>query len=502
MGTTGNPSRFLDAMLVRPYGRHMSPLKTLGLLVCIMGCCSTLHAEEKQKEEMPDGWRGTHNVGVTLATGNSESLHATVGLGLTRRFGSWESRANLAAVFGMDDSVRSQERYEGSLQINRDLNSGRYYAGLTTDFIYDPIAGVKYRGGVTPLLGFRVSDTERFKFRLEAGPGYIWEKRDDVERNYSSLRFHEEMSYQLLESTRVFQSLTAVIEAEDLGNFVLTADAGIETKIIGHWSLRLAAQAIHYGETLGKDHDDLLITAGLGYHYLPQDVEAGSLGAAHKNRNGDQNDWVVTALLGGNYASGNSEARAINTGLEVKRTGGRSELAGSLFGTYGETTGRASAQALTADAHYQRLIAIGFFGGVRADFDHDELADLDWRLALTPYIGWELWERKRTKLTFELGPSFVREDQGGVESDYLGSYAALKAEQTIGSGTRLFADVSWLSESDDWASYILTSEFGVDQKISSKVSLKFLARSVYDSMPAAGRQEHDLQLVSALAVTF
>lgn len=481
----------------------MSPLKTIGLLACFSACASILGAEtEAKKKEMPEGWRGTHNVGVTLATGNSESLHATVGLGLSRRLGEWESRANLAAVFGMDDNVRSQERYEGSLQLNRDLSSERFYAGLTTDFLYDPIAGVKYRGGVTPLLGFRLSHAERFKFRVEAGPGYIWERRDDVERNYSSLRFHEEMSYQLIESTRVFQSLTAVIEAEDLGNFMLTATAGLETKIVGAWSLRLAAQAIHYGETLGKDHDDLLITAGLGYHYLPEDVAATSLGAAHGKRETAKNDWVVTALLGGNYASGNSEARAVNAGLQVKRNGGRSELAGSLFGTYGETTGRASAQALTADAHYQRLIAVGFFGGGRVDFDHDELADLDWRLGLTPYLGWKLWEKRRTKLTFELGPSLVREDQGGVENSYLGSYAALKAEQRIGSGTRLFADVSWLSESDDWESYLLTSEMGVDQKISSKVSLKFLARSVYDSMPAAGRQGHDLQLVSALGITF
>jgi hypothetical protein len=62
--------------------------------------------------------------------------------------------------------------------------------------------------------------------------------------------------------------------------------------------------------------------------------------------------------------------------------------------------------------------------------------------------------------------------------------------------------VSWLAESTEWSSFLLTSEAGIDQSITEKISLKVLGRSNYDSSPAMGRQRHDLQFVSALGITF
>ncbi|MED5418703.1 MAG: DUF481 domain-containing protein, partial [Verrucomicrobiota bacterium] len=74
-------------------------------------------------------------MGLTLATGNSDSLRATAGLDVTRTLGTWESLAAASLLYGEDDGVSSNERLEGSLQLNRRFGR-RVYVGLTSEFLY------------------------------------------------------------------------------------------------------------------------------------------------------------------------------------------------------------------------------------------------------------------------------------------------------------------------------------------------------------------------------
>ena len=122
-------------------------MSVLRLFLCSLALVAPLFAKE-------EGWSGSHNVGITLAAGNSESLRATAGLEATGRFGEWEILGKASAIYGEDDGVRSNERADALLQVNRDLTR-LLYAGLTTEFLYDPLAGIDARFGITPLLGMR-----------------------------------------------------------------------------------------------------------------------------------------------------------------------------------------------------------------------------------------------------------------------------------------------------------------------------------------------------------
>ncbi|MDP7107577.1 MAG: DUF481 domain-containing protein, partial [Roseibacillus sp.] len=184
------------------------------------------------------------------------------------------------------------------------------------------------------------------------------------------------------------------------------------------------------------------------------------------------------------------------------REGEGDEFAAGLFGSYGERQGAISAETLVADAHYQGDLRNKWFVGLRGDFDHDAPAEVEWRIAVTPYAGWRLLETERSKLTVEGGPSFVTEQQGGNENMFSGAYAGVKGEHKLAARTRLFAELSWLGETADGKSYLLTSEVGIDHALSDKFSLQVIGRNTYDSTPASGRERHDFQIVSALGVTF
>ena len=446
-------------------------------------------------------WQGSGNVGVTLATGNSESLRATAGLEVSRTLGKWETQVALAATYGADGGVSSTERLKAELQLNREF-SGRFYAGLNKELLHDPPAGIGWRLALTPLLGWRAADGEKIKLRLEAGPGFTWQDRSGEAGEFSSVRLHERMSYQVTDDIRLFQSLTALFEAEDLDHFTISAEAGVESRLSGLWSLRLTANAVYYGAGQETEDKDLLLTAGFGYNHLPADLKQGSLKSALDQLEVEAGRWRITGLLGGSLSEGNSEARAVHAGLELKRKTPRDEFAAGVFGSYGETEGVTSSGALSADAHYQRQYGGKGFMGLRGDFDHDALADLGWRIALTPYGGRHLVKTKRIQLSMEAGPSAVMEEQGGSGASYLAGYLAAKGEYGLGEKTRLFGDLSWLAEASDWSSFLVTSEAGIDHALSDRLSVRLIARNTYDSSPARGRGRYDFQLVSALGLTF
>ena len=65
--------------------------------VCLPGILLTTLVVAQEKD--PGRWQGSGNVGLTLASGNSDSLRATAGLELTRAWGSWDAGAAVSILF-------------------------------------------------------------------------------------------------------------------------------------------------------------------------------------------------------------------------------------------------------------------------------------------------------------------------------------------------------------------------------------------------------------------
>lgn len=452
-------------------------------------------------EENHGAWEGKGNAGITLSRGNGESLRGTAGLELSRSLGEWEVQTTAALLYGRDNGVSSGERVESSFQLNRGQRS-RLYTGFSGEFLHDQPARIDWRAVITPIIGWRALEKEHLELDLEAGPGLTWENRDSVTRGFGSVRLHERLDLQLTKRLHFFQSLTALFEAGDPRNYTVKADAGLESKLGGSWSLRLAGKAVFHGESRQTAGEDLLVTAGFGYNLHSAGQSEGVLASGIKKLKSKSGDWAVTALLGGSVSKGNSEARSISSGLRLKRNRDETEFVAGIFGVYGQQGGAMSAESLSGDLHYQRNLGKRRFGGMRLDCDYDALAGLDWRLAFAPYFGWLVFETETSQLTVEGGPSVVAEQKGRRESAFLATYAAVKAEHQLGERTQLVGELSWLSKAADFKSHIITSELRVEHALSERLSLQLVGRSSYDTDPAENSGRHDLQVVSALAVRF
>lgn len=457
-----------------------------------LALASTLTAQNQ-------GWKHTGDFGVSLTSGNSDTLNVALGLDSIRKDGLYTYSNEFDALYGEDNGETAKKQLANELKLTRQFENSNWYAGASNDFLYDPLANIDYRIGTYALLGYKIIDTDKYKLRIEAGPGFVFEDRDEQTSSYASYKAAQYFDWQISPTTKFFQSLKITGELGDFTNSIYTAEAGVESKLSGPWSLRLVGKSIHYGQTSGTTEDtDHLILLGLGYSFIPGDDDAPSIDKAHGLKTSNLDSWVTTALIAGSYASGNTDSSSLAVGILTKRKTIDTSTALGLTLNYGKTDSETAAESASFDAHHQYTFKKPCFAGLRFGADHDAIADLEYRLTLTPYIGRFLYEEAKNFVSIEVGPSLIHEKQGGIKDTYLAPTATLKAEKFLTDRTRLFGEITWSGQINDLQNYILESQIGLDHSLTESTKLKVLLTDTYDNQPAADRKSNDLTLLTGL----
>jgi len=214
--------------------------------------------------------------------------------------------------------------------------------------------------------------------------------------------------------------------------------------------------------------------------------------------------WETSAAAGLTLTKGNSDTLLVTLGLDTKRKWERNEAAFGIAGGYGQNDSVKNNEFLTAFGQYNRLFSDRFYGGLRVDANYDGIANLDYRVTITPLAGYYLVKATNTTLVVEVGPSAVFEqykDQSATS--YLGIRFGERFEQKLSATTKFWESLSYVPQIDRWTEkYIVTGEMGIDTAMTKKWSLRVVFQDIYDSEPASGRDNNDLRLVAGTAYKF
>jgi putative salt-induced outer membrane protein YdiY len=240
----------------------------------------------------------------------------------------------------------------------------------------------------------------------------------------------------------------------------------------------------------------LLIGTSLG--------SAQDLKATGTNASPPKNPWQTTAAVGFTLTEGNSKTLLATLTLGTSRKWEQNELGFGIGGGYGEDSNVKNAEFLTAFGQYNRLVSDKFYAGLRADFNYDGIADLDYRVAITPLAGYYLIKSTNTSLAFEVGPSAVfQKYQGQSQDTYLGIRFAERFEQRLSATTKFWENLSYTPQVDKWMdNYVVTGEAGIDAAINKQWSLRVVFQDIYTSLPANGRVPNDIRLIAGTAYKF
>ena len=248
-------------------------------------------------------------------------------------------------------------------------------------------------------------------------------------------------------------------------------------------------------------------------------MAASIIGWAQVARAGDAptTNWNGNVAFGLSLARGNANTFLMNASALAQRAWDQNELKFGADGQYGlnnwgqkantNVTPNKAGQSLSADsihgfADYKRLITDRFYGDLNIDGSHDDLAAVRYRLIVGPAAGYYFIKSDSSKVSLEIGPSFIDEKLGSNTLAYVTMRVTERAEHAFNKGSKIWEQVDYLPQVDDFGNYLLNSEVGAEAAFNTRFSLRVVAADKFNSRPAAGRKENDITLISALVYKF
>lgn len=232
--------------------------------------------------------------------------------------------------------------------------------------------------------------------------------------------------------------------------------------------------------------------------------------------------WETSAGLGFAYASGNTENLLLTLNAETQRKWDQNQVSLGVRGGYGETkvdvvdpvTGATNQETqkntdfIGGFGQYNRLFTERWYAYGRADALHDDIAQVMYRVTLSPGVGYHFLNQERLKLSGEVGPGYVferlhDETTGAYNND---DYATLRLserfEYRISDRARLWQFAEYLPAFEDFGNYTLNAELGVEADLTKRMALRVVAVNTYRSEPAPGRDENDFRLLAGVTYRF
>ena len=233
---------------------------TLLSIAATTALTSALHAEDSN-------WKNSFDLGATLTRGNSESTLITVGYATTKKEASDEYFGAFNYTYGESADAVTNDEVLGSFAWNR-LVSDLTYAGVRTDLRIDELADIDYRIGVTGLVGHYFVKNDSTYFALETGIGFTTEQTGGESDSYANLYIGDRFEHKLNDKTRVYQTLTVTAPIDDLGDYSLVGEVGLETTLTDAMSLKIYVQDKFEGEPpAGLNNNDIKVVTGVSYKF-------------------------------------------------------------------------------------------------------------------------------------------------------------------------------------------------------------------------------------------
>lgn len=216
----------------------------------------------------------------------------------------------------------------------------------------------------------------------------------------------------------------------------------------------------------------------------------------------DPTAWKTTAAAGVTLTRGNSETLLGTANLNSDKKWSKNEIGLGASAAYGEDRGNKNAESVGAFGQYNRLVSERAFGYARVDALHDAIADVEYRVSLSPGVGYYLIKNDRNSLRVEVGPGYVFEKLGGEDRSYATLRVAERYELKLNDRARLWQSFEYSPRVEDFADHVVNAEIGVSTDITKSFGLRVFAQDTYRSMPAKGRDKNDLKLVAGVEYRF
>jgi putative salt-induced outer membrane protein len=221
--------------------------------------------DAQQATTVPQGLSGSAGFGLSLTQGNSDTLNVNATVDSiydpkTKNLMKW----NALYLRGKQNGVLSVNRVFGSFRDEYTVSKRVFLFGQF-DALHDTFKGVDYLYAPTVGAGYKLIDTKRTSFDVNAGVGGVVEKDTGLDAmGNGAVTFGEKLVHQLTDTTTLKEAVTGLIKMGDVGDGLYTFGVGAAAKVNSR--LQLAVDLLDTFKNRPVDglthkHDLALITS-------------------------------------------------------------------------------------------------------------------------------------------------------------------------------------------------------------------------------------------------
>jgi putative salt-induced outer membrane protein len=213
-------------------------------------------------------WQNAVSVGFTLTRGNSDTTLFTADYLTQRKTPFDEYKIDLNTTYGEQDSRDTVNNYKANAQWNHLFTPQSYTYGRV-DGLRDVISEVDYRVNIGPGLGYYFLKNTNTFLAAEGGGSYEAQRLDDTgDKNFATLRFANRFEHKVNDHVRLWQNAEILPQVDDINNYVINFEAGVEASISKSFSLKTFLDDNYDSDPApGKLKNDAKIVAALGYKF-------------------------------------------------------------------------------------------------------------------------------------------------------------------------------------------------------------------------------------------
>jgi putative salt-induced outer membrane protein YdiY len=212
-------------------------------------------------------------------------------------------------------------------------------------------------------------------------------------------------------------------------------------------------------------------------------------------------NWMGEANLGFAFASGNSQVTNLSTGINGTRQTFHDKVTFYTSSVY--STDRAVA-AVTANAirggfRYDKDFSPGWFGFGSADFEYDDLQNLDLRAINGGGLGWHAIQAPSTTLDLLGGTVWTRELYTlAPQRDFVAGKFGEEFNSKLWPGSQLKQSAFYRPDLSNTSGYQAAMDIALSSRINSWLSWQTVISERYASNPPLGAQRNDLLITTGV----
>ncbi len=213
------------------------------------------------------GWKSTVHFGASVSQENSESSLIAAGFTLDKKRGQNEYFAKFSYAYGKDSGNVNKDEILANASWKR-VNSSDYYTGTRVDYRKDELADISHRMGATLLEGVFLIKDEKKWLAPEIGFGFSSQTISDESSQSVNFYVGVHSEFKLNEKTRIYETFSIFSPIDQMENYWIYGEIGIETILTDRVSLKLYVQDQYEASpAAGRKHNDLRYMTAIEYRF-------------------------------------------------------------------------------------------------------------------------------------------------------------------------------------------------------------------------------------------